>query len=92
MDMALLTQEEKMGGSGSGRKFEPLTTAENVRFDLRKTVEHNFNLYQDALSAFPTKQHAIKLRFDQYLKAVRLHKEDQQTQDEESIIEFKQAE
>ena len=77
-----------MGGSGSGRKYEPLTTSEALRFDLTKPVEYNFNLYQDAIERFPSKQHALKLRYDQYLKTANLYRKDNPLQEEESVIEF----
>jgi len=77
-----------MGAKGSGRKYDPLTTSESLRFNLRKSAEYNFNLYQDAIEKFPSKQHPLKLRFDQYMKAANLHRKDNPMQEEESIIEF----
>jgi len=91
LGLALLTQEEKMGGSGSGRKYEPLTTSEALRFDLEETVKYNFDLYQDAIERFPSKQHALKLRYDQYLKTANLYRKDNPIQEEEPVIEFKSA-
>lgn len=80
-----------MGGSGSGRKYEPLKNSESMRFNLRESVEYNFNLYQDAIEAFPAKQHAIKLRYDQYLKTANLFRKDNPLQEEDTVIEFKSA-
>ena len=76
---------------GSGRKYEPLKNSESVRFNLRESVETNFNLYQDAIEKFPSKQHAIKLRFDQYMKAANLFRKDNPMQEEDTVIEFKSA-
>jgi hypothetical protein len=66
--------------------------SELVRFDLDATVKTNFNIYQDAIARHPESTQQLKLRFDQYIKAVPLHTKDVMATGEEHSIEFGVAE
>ena len=63
--------------------------SQKIRFDLRRSTEYNFNLYQDAIEDYPDSGHMLKLRFDQYIKVKPLHDKDQTTA-EPTEIEFQQ--
>ena len=77
---------------GSGRKFEPLSKAESVRFVLSDPVEKNWDLYQEYLERYPDKVHQLKLRYDQYLKTMNLYDKQQQGTEESPDICFDVAE
>jgi hypothetical protein len=62
--------------------------SELVRFDLDASVKTNFNIYQDAIARHPESTQQLKLRFDQYIKAVPLHNKDQARNEEEQSIAF----
>ncbi len=66
--------------------------SELVRFDLDATVKTNFNIYQDAIALHPESTQQLKLRFDQYVKAVPLHTKDLAGMEEGQSIEFGIAE
>jgi hypothetical protein len=66
--------------------------SELVRFDLDASVKTNFNIYQDAIARHPESTQQLKLRFDQYVKAVPLHTKDLAGMEEEQSIEFGIAE
>ena len=77
---------------GSGRKFEPLTKKESIRFVLSDPIDKNWDLYQDALEMYPDKVHQLKLRYDQYLKTRSQYTKDQLGTEEDPDIQFGVAE
>lgn len=65
--------------------------SELIRFDVRKSSEDNFNLYQDAIAKYPGSFYQLKMRFDQYLKAKAEHRKDQACVKDDHNIEFVKA-
>ncbi len=59
--------------------------SELIRFDLKTSVENNFNIYQDAISKHPESMYQLKLRYDQYLKTYPLHAKTQPVVDNHEI-------
>lgn len=67
-----------------------------MRFDLNKTVEENFEMYQDELDKHPEMYAILKVRYDHLLKSHVLHKKMQeakaQIKDMESKLKQLEAE
>lgn len=59
--------------------------SELVRFDLNKSTEYNFNMYQDAIQKHPESSYQLKLRYDQYLKTQPLFKKEQKVEVQHDI-------
>ena len=53
--------------------METINNTGLIHFDLKESVEHNFNAYQDALEESPELFKQLKLRYDQYLKTLPHH-------------------
>ena len=61
----------------------------NMRFDLNKTVEENFEMYQDELDNHPEMYAILKVRYDHFLKSHVLHKKMQDAKDQIKDMESK---
>ena len=60
-----------------------------MRFDLNKTVEDNFEAYQDELDKHPEMYAILKVRYDHFLKSHVLHKKMQNTKAQIKEMESK---
>ena len=56
----------------------------NMRFDVKKTVEENFNTYQDELEKRPEMCAILKVSYDHFLKSYILHKKTEEAKDTET--------
>lgn len=61
---------------------------DDVWFDLKDNVETNFNKYQNGIRKFPHLQYQIKLRFDQFLKALSFYNKENAGKQDETIVAF----
>ncbi len=59
------------------KRFRSEDESNNVHFDLKKSVIHNFDLYQGAIKEYPKSSYQLKLRYDQYLKTYPHYKSEQ---------------
>ena len=60
-----------------------------MRFDLNKTVEENFEMYQDEIEKHPELYAILKVRYDHFLKSHVLHKKMQDAKDQIKDMESK---
>lgn len=60
-----------------------------MRFDLNKTVEENFETYQDELDKHPEMYAIVKVRYDHFLKSHVLHKKMQDAKNQIKDMEAK---
>jgi len=60
-----------------------------MRFDLNKTVEENFEAYQDELDNHPEMYAILKVRYDHFLKSHVLHIKMQEAKDKLKEMEDK---
>ena len=61
-----------------------------IHFNLKDSIENNWNLYQEALEKTPELFKQLKWRYDQYLKTLPHYTKEQS--EEQPIIEFDIAE
>ena len=60
--------------------------SESIRFELKDTVESNFNRYQDALDQYPEAFGFLKLSYDQYLKTLSVYRREQSKDEMPEIL------
>lgn len=57
-----------------------------IRFDLKKSVESNFNMYQDAIAENPASSSALRVLYNQYLKTLSLYQREQKDDNDVEIV------
>ena len=60
-----------------------------MRFDLNKTVEENFEMYQDEMEKHPEMCAIVKIRYDHFLKSHVFHKRMQDAKEQIKDMESK---
>ena len=60
-----------------------------MRFDLNKTIEENFETYQDEIEKHPEMYAILKVRYDHFLKSHVLHKKMLDAKDQIKEMESK---